>query len=81
MLQKLLSQPDTVNTDFVSLEDILAEGAEMSKQQPPKCGLSRSSKARSKALQDALYQSAEHNYLDISVELRKLGGCSLLPHL
>ncbi|XP_078276563.1 ankyrin repeat- and BTB/POZ domain-containing protein 3-like [Rhinoraja longicauda] len=73
VLQKLLSQPDTANTDFVSLEDILAEGAELSKQQVPKCGLSRSSKARSKALQDALYQSAEHNYLDISVELHKLG--------
>ncbi|XP_051890390.1 ankyrin repeat and BTB/POZ domain-containing protein 3-B-like [Pristis pectinata] len=73
VLQKLLSQPDTVNTDFVSLEDILAEGAEMNKQQAPNLGLSRSSKARRRALQDALYQSAEHNYLDITIELRKLG--------
>ncbi|XP_067913061.1 ankyrin repeat and BTB/POZ domain-containing protein 2-like [Heterodontus francisci] len=73
VLQKLLSQPDTLNSDIMSLEDILAEGAELSNQQTPKAGLNRSSKARRKALQDALYQSAEHNYLDITMELRNLG--------
>ncbi|XP_072336777.1 ankyrin repeat and BTB/POZ domain-containing protein 3-A-like [Scyliorhinus torazame] len=73
VLQKLLSQPDTLNSDIMSLEDILAEGAEDSKQQLPKAGLTRSSKARRKALQDALYQSAEHNYLDITMELHNLG--------
>uniref|UniRef100_UPI00398E9549 ankyrin repeat and BTB/POZ domain-containing protein 2-like n=1 Tax=Pristiophorus japonicus TaxID=55135 RepID=UPI00398E9549 len=72
VLQKLLSQPDTVNSDIVSLEDMLAEGAEVSNPQVPKPGLNRSSRARRKALQDALYQSAEHNYLDITMELRNL---------
>ncbi|XP_078098499.1 ankyrin repeat- and BTB/POZ domain-containing protein 3-like isoform X2 [Mustelus asterias] len=73
VLQKLLSQPDTRNSDIMSLEDILAEGTEDSEQQLPKAGLTRSSKARRKALQDALYQSAEHNYLDITVDLHNHG--------
>ncbi|XP_069797321.1 ankyrin repeat and BTB/POZ domain-containing protein 3-B-like isoform X2 [Narcine bancroftii] len=77
VLQMLLSQPDTVNTDFVSLEDILAEGAETNGQQAPKFGLSRSSKSHRRALQDAMYQSAEHSYLDISMELRRLGSLQL----
>ncbi|XP_067863323.1 ankyrin repeat and BTB/POZ domain-containing protein 3-like [Heptranchias perlo] len=72
VLRKLLSQPETLNSDILSLEDILAEGAEVSTPQTLKPGLNRSSKARRKALQDALYQSAEHNYLDITMELRSL---------
>ncbi|XP_048468195.1 ankyrin repeat and BTB/POZ domain-containing protein BTBD11-like [Rhincodon typus] len=73
VLQKLLSQPDTVKNDIMSLEDILAEGAEVSDQQAAKPGVNRSSKSRRKALQDALNQSAEHNYLDITVELHNHG--------
>ncbi|XP_072109412.1 ankyrin repeat and BTB/POZ domain-containing protein 3-like isoform X1 [Mobula birostris] len=73
VLQKLISQPDTVNTDFVSLEDILAEGAGLSKPQAASFGLNRSSKARRRVLQDALYQSAEHGYLDITMDLHRLG--------
>ncbi|XP_078402996.1 ankyrin repeat- and BTB/POZ domain-containing protein 3-like [Cetorhinus maximus] len=73
VLQKLLSQPDTLNSDIMSLEDILAEGTEDSNQQLPKPRLNRSSKAQRRAMQDALYQSAEHSYLDITVELHNLG--------
>ncbi|XP_072419571.1 ankyrin repeat and BTB/POZ domain-containing protein 3-like isoform X1 [Chiloscyllium punctatum] len=73
VLQKLLSQPDTQKSDIMSLEDILAEGAEISNQQALKSGVNRSSKAQRKALRDALNQSAEHNYLDITVELHNHG--------
>uniref|UniRef100_A0A4W3I3L9 Ankyrin repeat and BTB/POZ domain-containing protein BTBD11-like n=1 Tax=Callorhinchus milii TaxID=7868 RepID=A0A4W3I3L9_CALMI len=72
VLRKLLSQPEVSNEDILSLEDILAEGADVSCPPTVKPGLSRSSKARRKALQDALYQSAEHEYLDITMELRNL---------
>uniref|UniRef100_A0A8C1IVE2 Ankyrin repeat and BTB (POZ) domain containing 2b n=1 Tax=Cyprinus carpio TaxID=7962 RepID=A0A8C1IVE2_CYPCA len=64
VLRKLLSQPQKVREDVLSLEEILAEGVEAETQL---C------KARLKALQEASFYSAEHGYLDVTMELRSLG--------
>ncbi|XP_005987648.1 ankyrin repeat and BTB/POZ domain-containing protein 3-B-like [Latimeria chalumnae] len=74
VLKKLFSQPEFPNRDILSLEDILAEGSESSELVASKSISSRSGKARSKALQEAMYQSAEHGFLDITMELRNLGA-------
>uniref|UniRef100_A0A672FYY7 BTB domain-containing protein n=1 Tax=Salarias fasciatus TaxID=181472 RepID=A0A672FYY7_SALFA len=70
VLRKLLTQPQQVKEDVLSLEEILAEGVEDEAEVgsiPPLC------KARMKALQEASYYSAEHGYLDVTVELRTMG--------
>uniref|UniRef100_A0A672NFB3 Ankyrin repeat and BTB domain containing 2 n=1 Tax=Sinocyclocheilus grahami TaxID=75366 RepID=A0A672NFB3_SINGR len=64
VLRKLLSQPQKVREDVLSLEEILAEGVEAE---------TRLCKARMKALQEASFYSAEHGYLDVTMELRSLG--------
>uniref|UniRef100_A0A665TLR7 ABTB2/3 histone-like domain-containing protein n=1 Tax=Echeneis naucrates TaxID=173247 RepID=A0A665TLR7_ECHNA len=65
VLRKLLTQPQQVKEDVLSLEEILAEGVE-----GEEAGLC---KARMKALQEASYYSAEHGYLDVTMELRAMG--------
>ncbi|KAI4825849.1 hypothetical protein KUCAC02_021514, partial [Chaenocephalus aceratus] len=65
VLRKLLTQPQQVKEDVLSLEEILAEGVEG--------GIARLCKARMKALQEASYYSAEHGYLDVTMELRAMG--------
>lgn len=75
VLRKLLSQPQQVQDDVLSLEEILAEGVVGTDADilPSEEGQPRLCKARMKALQAASFYSAEHGYLDVTMELRSLG--------
>uniref|UniRef100_A0A8C0PMC4 Ankyrin repeat and BTB/POZ domain-containing protein 2 n=1 Tax=Canis lupus familiaris TaxID=9615 RepID=A0A8C0PMC4_CANLF len=76
VLRKLLTQPQQAKADVLSLEEILAEGVEesdTSSQGSGSDGPVRLSRTRTKALQEAMYYSAEHGYVDITMELRALG--------
>lgn len=75
VLRKLLTQPQQAKADVLSLEEILAEGVEESdtSSQGSSEGPVRLSRTRTKALQEAMYYSAEHGYVDITMELRALG--------
>ncbi|XP_022088286.1 ankyrin repeat and BTB/POZ domain-containing protein 2-like isoform X2 [Acanthaster planci] len=76
VLRKLLEQPRCVkSTDILSLEEILAEGTEQEPLAPkmPKLKRMGSKSKITLALQEAMYHSCEHGYLDIAMELRSLG--------
>uniref|UniRef100_A0A803TH80 Ankyrin repeat and BTB domain containing 2 n=1 Tax=Anolis carolinensis TaxID=28377 RepID=A0A803TH80_ANOCA len=75
VLRKLLTQPQQSKADVLSLEEILAEGVESdtSSQGSSNEGQVKLCKTRMKALQQAMYYSAEHGYVDITMELRALG--------
>ncbi|XP_062271281.1 ankyrin repeat and BTB/POZ domain-containing protein 2-like [Scomber scombrus] len=84
VLRRLLLQPQPRKEDILSLEEILAEGVEDEEEEevrrtraaPAPDSLSpapRLCKARMKALQQAAYYSAEHGYLDVTMELREMG--------
>lgn len=77
-----------VEADILSLAEILAEGVEGEKdaaagKRPARqkgpgpsvadAEIPKLCKARMKALQEAAYFSAEHGYLDVTMELRSLG--------
>ncbi|KAJ8984963.1 hypothetical protein NQ317_007833 [Molorchus minor] len=71
ILQKLLAQPlAPLNKEVLSLEEMLAEGAPNSSSPS---NTPQFSKTQIKALQEAMYHSAENNHLDITVEIRTLG--------
>ncbi|KAF0022299.1 hypothetical protein F2P81_025447 [Scophthalmus maximus] len=81
VLRRLLLQPQDRKEDILSLEEILAEGVEEDEEDeedavktPDSSGpVPRLCKARMKALQQAAYYSAEHGYLDVTMELREMG--------
>ncbi|KAI3377674.1 hypothetical protein L3Q82_008442, partial [Scortum barcoo] len=81
ILRRLLQQPQHRKEDILSLEEILAEGVEDEEgnqdTKPPNpdslSPVPRLCKARMKALQQAAYYSAEHGYLDVTLELREMG--------
>ncbi|KAK2100598.1 hypothetical protein P7K49_021946 [Saguinus oedipus] len=82
VLRKLLTQPQQAKADVLSLEEILAEGVEESDTSSQGSGSEapvRLSRTRTKALQEAMYYSAEHGYVDITMELRALGEASRAP--
>ncbi|XP_008046993.1 ankyrin repeat and BTB/POZ domain-containing protein 2 [Carlito syrichta] len=75
VLRKLLAQPQQVRADVLSLEEILAEGVEEgdAASQGGGEGSAKLNRPRMRALQEAMFYSAEHGYLDITMELRALG--------
>ncbi|KAM3918163.1 ankyrin repeat and BTB/POZ domain-containing protein 2 [Leptodactylus fuscus] len=75
VLRKLLTQPELCSGDVLSLEEILAEGVDSDTSSTGSFdqGPVRLCKTRMKALQEATYYSAEHGYLDITIELHGLG--------
>ncbi|MBN3289140.1 BTBBA protein, partial [Polypterus senegalus] len=78
VLRKLLSQPESQSSEILSLEDMLAEGTEQN--EPRGARWSRSKKVRLKALQEAMFHSSEHGFLDITVELRRQEGVPWTLH-
>ncbi|XP_041836310.1 ankyrin repeat and BTB/POZ domain-containing protein 2-like [Melanotaenia boesemani] len=81
ILRRLLLQPQHRKEDILSLEEILAEGVEEQEEENPAHPTAPNSpsvvprlcKARMKALQQAAYHSAEHGYLDVTMEIREMG--------
>ncbi|KAM4675664.1 ankyrin repeat- and BTB/POZ domain-containing protein 3 isoform 2-T2 [Discoglossus pictus] len=73
VFRKLLSQPEKEKSDILSLEEILAEGTDLSETAPTPLCPSRNSKAKLKALKEAMYHSAEHGYVDVTIDIRSLG--------
>ncbi|KAM8910751.1 LOW QUALITY PROTEIN: ankyrin repeat and BTB/POZ domain-containing protein 3-A-like [Spinachia spinachia] len=77
VFRKLLSQSDQEKGDVLSLEEILAEstdpGEKRSAPQANGGGTLRTGKARLRALRAAMYHSAEHGHVDITIDIRSLG--------
>lgn len=69
ILRKLLAEPGPRReNDMLSLTEILSEGSLLDEGNEMKL-----TKKRSKALEEAVYHSCEHGFLDIAMELRSLG--------
>ncbi|KAM3859110.1 ankyrin repeat and BTB/POZ domain-containing protein 3-A isoform 2-T2 [Diretmus argenteus] len=77
VFRKLLSQSEKEKGDVLSLEEILAEGSEPGeKRSAPQAnggGTLRTGKAKLRALREAMYHSAEHGHVDITIDIRSLG--------
>ncbi|KAM6946238.1 ankyrin repeat- and BTB/POZ domain-containing protein 3-B [Aplochiton taeniatus] len=73
VFRKLLSQTEKGKGDVLSLEEILAEGSELDERSPSRMELVGAGKAKLKALREAMYHSAEHSHVDITIDIRSLG--------
>ncbi|OBS82868.1 hypothetical protein A6R68_23144 [Neotoma lepida] len=73
VFRKLLAQPEKEKSDILSLEEILAEGTDLADTAPPPLCASRNSKAKLRALREAMYHSAEHGYVDVTIDIRSIG--------
>ncbi|XP_034529485.1 ankyrin repeat and BTB/POZ domain-containing protein BTBD11-A isoform X2 [Notolabrus celidotus] len=77
VFRKLLAQSEKEKGDVLSLEEILAEGSDPSeKRLAPQAnggGTLRTGKAKLRALREAMYHSAEHGHVDITIDIRSLG--------
>ncbi|XP_061085545.1 ankyrin repeat and BTB/POZ domain-containing protein 3-B isoform X2 [Conger conger] len=73
VFRKLLSQAEKGKGDVLSLEEILAEGSELGGARPPQLDSARTGKAKLRALREAMYHSAEHGHVDITIDIRSLG--------
>ncbi|XP_047244960.1 ankyrin repeat and BTB/POZ domain-containing protein BTBD11-B isoform X2 [Girardinichthys multiradiatus] len=73
VFRRLLSHTDKAKGDVLSLEEILAEGSELESRSSSQVDLIRSGKAKLKALKEAMYHSAEHGHVDITIDIRSLG--------
>ncbi|KAK1906227.1 Ankyrin repeat and BTB/POZ domain containing protein BTBD11-A [Dissostichus eleginoides] len=83
VFRKLLSQSEQEKGDVLSLEEILAESSEPGeKRLPPQAnggGTLRTGKARLRALREAMYHSAEHGHVDITIDIRSLALTNTHP--
>ncbi|XP_043943523.1 ankyrin repeat and BTB/POZ domain-containing protein BTBD11 [Protopterus annectens] len=73
VFRKLLAQPEKGKGDILSLEEILAEGTDLTDAAKAHLGTNRNSKVKMKALREAMYHSAEHGYVDVTIDIRSLG--------
>lgn len=74
VFRKLLSQVEKDKGDVLSLEEILAEGSETVERRAPQNEATlRTGKAKLRALREAMYHSAEHGHVDITIDIRSLG--------
>ncbi|XP_044042652.1 ankyrin repeat and BTB/POZ domain-containing protein BTBD11-A isoform X1 [Siniperca chuatsi] len=77
VFRKLLAQSEKEKGDVLSLEEILAEGSDPGeKRLAPQAnggGTLRTGKAKLRALREAMYHSAEHGHVDITIDIRSLG--------
>uniref|UniRef100_A0A3Q2YMN2 BTB (POZ) domain containing 11a n=1 Tax=Hippocampus comes TaxID=109280 RepID=A0A3Q2YMN2_HIPCM len=82
VFRKLVSQSEKDKGDVLSLEEILAEGSAPGPQKAssPQAnggggggGTLRTGKAKLRALKEAMYHSAEHGHVDITIDIRSLG--------
>ncbi|XP_068177861.1 ankyrin repeat and BTB/POZ domain-containing protein 2-like [Antennarius striatus] len=77
VVRKLQQQMHHGTEDILSLEEILAEGVEDEEGRAsclaPPSPAPRRRRARMNALQQASYHSAEHGFLDVTLELREMG--------
>ncbi|XP_074395402.1 ankyrin repeat- and BTB/POZ domain-containing protein 3 isoform X2 [Zonotrichia albicollis] len=73
VFRKLLAQPEKEKSDILSLEEILAEGTDLPDSAAAPLCASRNSKAKLKALKEAMYHSAEHGYVDVTIDIRSIG--------
>ncbi|KAM9845578.1 ankyrin repeat and BTB/POZ domain-containing protein 3-A [Aulostomus maculatus] len=77
VFRKLLSQSEKEKGDVLSLEEILAEGSVPREKtlgpQANSGGTLRTGKAKLRALREAMYHSAEHGHVDITIDIRSLG--------